>query len=310
MKNTGHNRPRSSDSLDGGSVRDVAELFTAHLEFIRRAVRHTAARHGLWRQDVEDFEAEVLLKLIEDDYAVLRRFEGRSLLSTYLVAVIHRAFLDFQIKRQGKWRPSAAARRRGPDAVRLERLVRHEGRTLDEACEIFASTDGRTADRDTLAAILEELPDRPARRSVGAEALEAIAATDGEADRGLRDEERDAAARRTRPLLAEALRRLAAEDRLLVRLWFSDGLTIAAIAVTLGLRQRPLYRRMERCLKDMRRHLEARGLDAATVHALLERPHADIEVAGLEPRAGSGTETSLSGPSNQAEAVSERLRDD
>jgi hypothetical protein len=54
------------------------------------------------------------LKLIENDYRILRSFEGLASLGTYLTTVIARLFLDFQIHEWGRWRPSAAATRLGP----------------------------------------------------------------------------------------------------------------------------------------------------------------------------------------------------
>src|SRR5262245_53825833 len=93
---------RSAQTWEESRVRELEALFTSNLALIARVVRHVASRRFLERQELKDFEAEVHLKLIEDDYAVLRRFEGRSALSTYLVAVIQRAFLDYQVKRWGK----------------------------------------------------------------------------------------------------------------------------------------------------------------------------------------------------------------
>ena len=54
-----------------------------------------------------------MLKLIEDDYRRLRRFEGRSSFATYLATVVQRLFLDFVIGKTGRWRPSVQARRLG-----------------------------------------------------------------------------------------------------------------------------------------------------------------------------------------------------
>ena len=284
------------DTLDGGGVQDPEALFTSQLDFIRRVVRHVAARRMLDPQDRGDFEAEVHLKLIGDDYAVLRRFEGRSTLATYLVTVIQRVFLDFQIRRWGKWRPSAAARDLGPLAVELERLMQHEGRTFDEACSILASTrEGAPIDRARLAALGAKLPARPSRRAGGPEGLEAAPARDGSADAVLMERENRDSAGRAQALLGEALDLLSPEERLLIRLRFSEGLSIAAVAIAMGLEQRPLYRTMERCLGTMRRHLEARGLDAQRVAGLLGRPAAPIE---LPEWRRPGLETGAAGPSH------------
>ena len=67
------------------------------------------------------------LKLIDDDYQILRGFRERSSLRTYLSTVVERLFLDYRIRQWGKWRPSAQARRAGALAVRLEALLHRDG---------------------------------------------------------------------------------------------------------------------------------------------------------------------------------------
>jgi RNA polymerase sigma factor (sigma-70 family) len=295
-RDTEHAGPGAA--LDAGGVRDPEKLLVANLDLIRRVVRYVAGRWLLGRQDVEDLEAEVHLKLIADDYAALRRFEGRSSFPTYLITVVQRVFLDFQIGRQGKWRPSAAAKRLGPVAVELERLVCHQGRSLDEAHAILAAGfEAARVDRARLATLHAQLPVRPPRRTVDPGMLDGTPAPDGQADAGLAEIERRSSAERAQTLLAEALGLLSPEDRLLIRLAFCDGMTMAAIAVTLGVRQRPLYRTRERCLETMRRHLLSRGLDARAVADLLACPGAPVETAGLSIRE---VESSHSGPSHPA----------
>jgi RNA polymerase sigma-70 factor (ECF subfamily) len=41
-------------------------------------------------EDVEDLAAEILLQIVADDYAVLRRFKGKSSLATYLTVIARR----------------------------------------------------------------------------------------------------------------------------------------------------------------------------------------------------------------------------
>ena len=97
------------------------QLLLDNLDLVERLVRFTARRHHLSFTDAEEFASIVRLKLVENDFAILRKFEGRSLLSTYLTVVIERLCHDFSIARWGKWRPSAAARRQGDVAMLLER---------------------------------------------------------------------------------------------------------------------------------------------------------------------------------------------
>ena len=57
-------------------------------------------RRRLAAHELEEFAAHVNLKLIEDDYAVFRKFEGRSSLRTYLTVVVQRCF-SIGVRRSG-----------------------------------------------------------------------------------------------------------------------------------------------------------------------------------------------------------------
>ena len=77
----------------------------------------------------------VMVKLIDDDCAVLRKFKRDAKLSTYLNVVVQRAFADFRIQKWGKWRMSASARQLGRVAQWLELFLYRDGRSFDEAVE-------------------------------------------------------------------------------------------------------------------------------------------------------------------------------
>ena len=63
-------------------------LFRNHLEVVEWAIRFVCQKHGLSAEETEDFSSHVRLKLMDDDYAALRKFRGESKLSTFLVATI------------------------------------------------------------------------------------------------------------------------------------------------------------------------------------------------------------------------------
>jgi len=245
--------------------------YEAHLDVIEGLLRRVAARRCISVDEAEDFSSWARVKLLEDDCAILGKFRGRSSLKTFLVTVLQNLFRDYRIAKWGKWRPSAKAKRLGVDAVRLETLLYRDGLGFDEAAEILRRNHGVSASIAELAELAGELPPRMSRRTVGEGALDTLAepAEDGGVDARVRDEERWAAAERAEKGLAGALRCLDPEDRLILKMRFEDGLTVAAIARTLGLDQKPLYRRIERCLSALRSGLEERGVAAETVSELL-----------------------------------------
>ena len=141
------------------------QLFLSELALIERVIAWVCARRCLRGADGEDFASTVKLRLIENDYEILGRFEGRSSLKTYLTVVVNRIYLDYQTQRFGKWRPSAEARRLGPVALRLEALLYRDGLTFEEARGVL-QTDFQVAEsRDALYELSLKLPRRNARRS-------------------------------------------------------------------------------------------------------------------------------------------------
>ena len=153
---------------------DYQRLLLDHLDLIDQIVRTTGRRRHLSAAEQEDFASFVRLRLIEDDYAVLRKFQNRSSLRTYLSAVIERMSLDFCVERWGRWRPSAVADRLGPVAVLLERLVSRDGHLLDEAFEIVRTNHGATESPADLRKIWAQLPSRIKNTEVGEEAAATV----------------------------------------------------------------------------------------------------------------------------------------
>src|SRR5829696_5080480 len=109
------------------------QLFLDSLDLIERIAVHACRRSRLRPEDKEDFVSLVHEKLLENDYAVIRKFERRENASfaTYLNTVIRRLLLDYQNHLWGKWRNSAEAERLGEVAERLEELINRDGFTFD-----------------------------------------------------------------------------------------------------------------------------------------------------------------------------------
>lgn len=242
-------------------------LFLSQLGWIDRAAGAVCRRHGLAREDTEDFASWAKLKLIENDYAVFRKFRGESAITTYLAVVIAMLFRDYRTQRWGRWRPSAAARRWGPLAVRLETLVYRDQLPLEQAAELLRTTGQTDLPDRELARLLAELPPRGRLRpiQVGSDPLDDAPAADraddlvaaGEAETG-------------RTMVNEVLQRLPAEDRLMLRMHFWEGLSVAQIARGLSVPQKPLYRRMDRALAELRSYLEESGVSRDRARAVLD----------------------------------------
>ncbi len=250
-------------------TRDYGALLVRHLEFIDKMARIFSRRDGLSADEADDFTSWVHERLIEDDYAVFRKFRGDSALTTYLTIVISRLQHDYRVSQWGRWRPSAEALRKGRDAVALEKLVYRDRHTIREAVEILRTRGSQSSARD-LFALFSSLPGttRGRPKAVGDVALEHTADV-AETDRPMLAAEAEA----ERSRMQEALKRIVAalphEDAVIIRMRFLEGLSVAEIARTRGLDQKPLYRRIERTLTQLRGELEAAGFSRDSILEML-----------------------------------------
>jgi RNA polymerase sigma factor (sigma-70 family) len=250
---------------------DFEKAFVDQLPWIDRVVGLLARRHGIVGDERADIESWVRLKLVEEDYRVFRCFRGESSITTYLTTVVSMLFRDYRAQRWGRWRPSAAAVRQGPLAVRLERLVMRDGLKVAEAGEMLR-TSGETNCSDLqLTNLLSSLPRRSPMRPImeGDAPLATMPETDAPADPALIEESK-AHRRGVEVALKRALAALPPEDQLILRMHYWQSLSVADIARALGLEQRPMYRRLNRLHGELLRRLVAEGISKERLRELLD----------------------------------------
>jgi RNA polymerase sigma factor (sigma-70 family) len=250
---------------------DPQQLLTENVELIARLVGRACRRVGVAADDISDAASMVKLALLEDDYAILRRFEGRSSLATYLTIVIQRLLADQRERTHGRWRPSAEAHRLGPHAVLIEDLLGRQHRSIDEVMPMVRSVDPAIT-RNDVAEIAKRMPQRtprPREVPLPTEDMEPLPALD-RADASTIDRELRGLSEHAGKVLRDAMTAWPADDRMLVRLRFESSLTIADIARLMKVPQRPLYRRLESLLVALRKILLAAGIDPAAAGELLE----------------------------------------
>jgi RNA polymerase sigma factor for flagellar operon FliA len=239
--------------------------------------------------EAEDLQSDLWVRLLEHDGRVLRSFRGRARIGTYLVTIARNLVFDRRNKEWGRWRPSSAARRAGPEAVELERLMSRDGWTLDAAAESLKLAG--TLSVATLAATLARtLPVRTRRHFVDVSVLESIPAH-GSDPGGTSPGEQEQLASELQRVLAGALDTLSEYDRRLLSWRFVDGITVAAIAAMVKGEAKILYRRFYKILRQLRESLESAGMTAETVRQVLADAGPGFEcdldaTAGLYSRAG------------------------
>jgi RNA polymerase sigma-70 factor (ECF subfamily) len=74
-----------------------------YLGLIYHVVRHTAHLRSvpLGPEDTEDVAAEIMLQLVDGNYAIFRQFRGHSSLATYLTVIARRICIHELVKRGG-----------------------------------------------------------------------------------------------------------------------------------------------------------------------------------------------------------------
>ena len=250
---------------------DYQRLLTDHLDLIDQIVRTTSRRRHLSATERDDFTSFVHVRFIENDYGILRKFQNRSSIWTYLAAVIDRLSLDYCSEKWGRWRPSAMAERLGPVAVVLERLVTRDGHTVEEAIEIVRAHHDVALTHSELRRMWEQLPVRVRNIDVDEAVAEGVAAPET-SEANIEDAARRESIERLERALRSAFEGIAAQDRVLIALRFDEDLSIAEISQLTGSSVPTLHRRLDKSVKQLRMALARAGFDPREVVGLIGHP--------------------------------------
>jgi RNA polymerase sigma factor for flagellar operon FliA len=247
---------------------DYQRLLLDHLDLVDQIVRTIGRRRHLSATERDDFASFVSLRLVDDNYAILRKFQNRSTLWTYLATVIERLSLDFCADKWGRWRPSAMADRLGPVAVLLERLVTRDSHTVDEAIEIVRTNHDVALTYVELRKMWDQLPARVRTTEVGEEAAAGVSSTET-SESIVEDADRRDRLQRLQRALAVAFDQIAAQDRVIIALRFDQDLSMVEIAKLTGSSVPTLHRRLDKSVKQLRLALTHAGIDPRDVVGLL-----------------------------------------
>ena len=261
----------SMDTPPPPDSRFPEKVYLDNLPVIQEIIAHSARRFT--PEDAKDFSQTVMVRLIEDDYRVLREFKGRSSLRTYLATAIKRMLLDYQNHLWGKWHPSAEAKRLGPTAVWLERLRYRDKLSFEEACRVILGEDPEVS-RANLEIFEAKIAARIPRHLVGEEHLESEADPKLRPDEILEAKELAGLSRRVLGILFVCINLLDPEARVLF--WLSQELSVAGIARVQKVDQKPLYRRLDKIHRQLEKELARRGVRRQDIEEILRRLRPDF----------------------------------
>ncbi|HSY50288.1 MAG TPA: sigma-70 family RNA polymerase sigma factor [Thermoanaerobaculia bacterium] len=238
-----------------------SDILLDHLAVIERIIGNLC-RGAMDASQIEEFFGFVKLRLIENDYAIIRAFQGRSSFGTYLTTVVARLLNDYRNHEWGKWHDSAEAKRQGDLAVELERLIGRDKRSIDEALIILQQKYSGVT-KVMIEQLAERFPIRYGRRMVGLD-QRPEPSVEGTGD--------SLANRETAALISEVvsafIEQLPKEDQLLFRLRFECDMTVPQIAISMRKDAQRLYRLLQTHFATLRRKLEDAGVSAADVARL------------------------------------------
>ena len=257
-------------------------LFRDNLAVIDRVVREVCRGTRMHADDVQDFASSVMVALMENDHAVLRRWEGRSSLAGYLTVVIRRLLADRRDHEFGRWHASTEALRHGPVGVLLEKLLVRDGRSFEEALPLVRQLDPlRTAaDFQSMAARFPHRQPRFRAVDLDAAAEAALPERDRADDRVLSGETQRLSERAC-AVVRKTIAGWPDEDVMILRFRFGSSMSIVNISRMLRIPQRPLYRRIETLLARLRKELTAAGMDASVLPSIVGQSSYEMDF-GLE----------------------------
>jgi|GEM_PF-291972 len=254
---------RYAPIIDDWPMSEFSQLLERELPLIEKITNVICRRSGMSADDIEEFTAEVKLRLVKNDYAILRAYERRSRFATYIAAVIRRLLIDYRRHHLGKWHDSAEARRLGRLGIDIERAILRDGRTVEETLTLLRDEHpGVTIDE--IERIAGVLPARIRHKLVPIEEAESIESR-GAADRVVHVD----TAARISAVVCAFIDKLPPDEQLIFRLRFDCDMTVAQISRSLHRDQQVLYRLLYKYFDALRAELTSVGVDARAVEDLI-----------------------------------------
>lgn len=278
---------RCAPIVDDCPMSEFSQFLERELSRIERITNVICRRSGMNPDEIEEFTGEVRLRLVKNDYAILRAFEGRSKFSTYIAAVIRRMLIDYRRHYRGKWHDSAEAQRFGQLGIDIERAITRDGRTPQETLTLLREIHPGITLAE-IERIARSLPVKIKHKLVPMKEAESIEST-GDTDRVV---QADMAARISAVVCAY-IDRLPAEEHLILRLRFDCAMTVAQISRSLHRDQQVLYRLLYKHFEALRVELTKVGVDARAVQDLIgsDSTPLDFRLKNRTARPSEGAES-------------------
>lgn len=207
---------------------------------------------------------EVLDRLKEDNFRVLKDFKNRSKLTTYITTIIVHLIIDIKRKIAGRNRATERARAIGPLGEKLYDLVFIKGYPLEEAFSFLKKTDGITEGLEEIEIMIEKIKGRASVHIHPGASIEKDTP-----ETALDGKQREAL---TKNVLNEVLAELGNEEKLIMRMRFplsedEEPKSLSEIARMLGVSEKAVDSRIRRVLSKCKEMMLKHGLSISDLIA-------------------------------------------
>lgn len=244
-------------------------LFLANQSVVEEIISYLGQKYAVSSDTKEDFTSEVFIKLMDQDYAVFKKFKGHSQIKTYLTVVISRFFLDYRDRIWGRWRPSTQAKALGELGILVEQYISRDGYSVDACFQMLKHNHLLEVNEQDIYDIFHQLPHRHKRQEVGEATLVRKATPDADPQTAFQQKLADKDLAVATAAVRQCLEQMPEQDQLILRLHFEKGVPLSRVALVANIQPKAIYRKTQALLSDLRHRLEARGIQRIDVESLL-----------------------------------------
>jgi RNA polymerase sigma factor (sigma-70 family) len=250
------------------AITDPVSFLTGSYQKVESIIRAVCFRNRLKPEETEEFASEVKLRLVEEDYRILRVFTGKSSIETYLTTVVANMVRDMIRERDGRWRPSEEAKRLGEVAERIEELIYRFRYPFHEAHQILTTNFGFTISEKDARDIYFKLKIREGR-PVSVSTDEEFHDGRGTPETEMIASEQNLLEQRIGNIIDVLRGQLSATDRLMLKMAFEDNLKLTVVAEQLHLTRADVDRRIREILTIFKRGILQQGINYNEVRELI-----------------------------------------
>jgi RNA polymerase sigma factor (sigma-70 family) len=216
--------------------------------------------------DADTLFNEVLDRLTEDNFKVLKNFENRSKLTTYITTIIAHLVVDIQRKQTGRRRTKERAKAMGLVGEKLYELIFAKGFPVQEAYDFLKENQKVTQTLEEIEAMVDKIRGRPRAHQGPAEGpeqpdIKSVLVTEGNQEEGAIRKQTEGLAKE---VLREALSELSNEEKFIIQMRFplsedEQPKDLSEIAKILGTTTKAVDSRIRRIFPKLKEKMLRRG---------------------------------------------------